>query len=233
MHRAHSKIFILVSILFVVTVLGSALPAAAADLSSTNFRFFITSGSGSDEDQNSFPDGNLSRFRGEAGSGGGLSLEWMRGRRWGLEASLLSLSYDLEAVVNRSANGGDIQFEDGSLTQLVATFGINFHLTPDQRFDVYLGPFAGLSQSSNSQSFGFTDPVGQRYFLNLDSDNSSFFGALLGVDIPLGQGSWALHTEARVLQGPELTESGTFSLGSQLDISNTVLAVGLTKRFSR
>ncbi len=95
---------------------------------------------------------------------------------------------------------GEVEFEldigdlwgagDDSLDTFTLFVGPVFHLTPDNAVDLVFSPFVGYTD------VGSSDPttLGNRVTLDFDSDFS--WGAMLGLDIPIGSDGWGIHAGA-------------------------------------
>ena len=108
----------------------------------------------------------------------------------------------------------------GDVTVAPLTAGLNFHLTPRSRVDFYLGPMISYVVYGDLESEGET--------LGIDPDFA--FGAVAGVDIPLGKGRWLLTGAVRYLD-----TSATFEdMGSgddPLDVKPWVAQVSAGVKF--
>ena len=73
--------------------------------------------------------------------------------------------------------------------------------------------------------------------LDFDIDEQVGFGAALGLDVPISQGGWSLHAEARILvvgwEGTTLPDpvDPEFSSSIELDFNAFILGLGLGYRF--
>ena len=128
------------------------------------------------------------------GSGAGLALEYRATRRLGVEA--LALLADLDGVLRVRAL--DQVSPEGTVTRDVSCdlvgAGLNFHLTPGRRADVYLGPLVAIVQYDD-----FRADLGGLTFLS-DFDDDTAFGVTLGADVALGRSRhWAFTASARQL----------------------------------
>lgn len=132
------------------------------------------------------------------GSGAGLALEYRATRRLGVEA--LAIRADIEGELRIVVSNPPIP--EQVVRQDVETdlygLGVNFHLTPGRRIDLYVGPLVAYLQYDDfNASFdlgGFTGTFQARF-----SDDTAY-GATLGADIPLGSsGRWAVSGAVRQL----------------------------------
>ena len=148
----------------------------------------------------------FTKFELDSGFGVGGDVEYHFGPRLGLMASLIVgrveslVEYDTCCVWEMAEE--DLDF-------LSLTLGLNVHLTPGKRVDLYVGPFAGLV-SVGSGSFDLPSKN-----IRIDIGDEFALGLLLGLDIPLGGSRiWGLHLGARYYEvdkaNPFLTEVGVF-----------------------
>jgi outer membrane protein W len=70
------------------------------------------------------------------------------------------------------------------------SLGLNYHLTPNKRFDFFVGPFISLWQ------FDRTKMCDLGFDIFVDPDNETALGALAGVDVPISAGSPWIATAA-------------------------------------
>jgi hypothetical protein len=183
-------------------------------------------------------DGMIPSFFGDATiepqSGTGLALEYEY--RWseliGLDFALWSAEHDVdvrlrgtltiideltgEVLVNEPI---DETGDGGDLTVSPLIGGVNFHLTNGSRVDFYVGPFVAYvtygDLEDGSDSFG------------VDSDFG--YGAVVGIDIPIGSGRWAFSSSARYME----TEAGADeSAGADgIDVNPVIVQLAAAYRF--
>ena len=151
------------------------------------------------------------------GSGLGAEVEYHFGPRIGLQGSLLLAYADSLFKFDRDnlweMDSSDIEF--GSLT-----VGPTFHLTPGRRANLYLGPFVGLTHLGDGDYRVLGETVVVEFGIEFT------FGALLGVDVPLGAARiWALHFGARYA---DLSGDGQ---GIDFDVDPFLFEAGLSRYF--
>lgn len=117
---------------------------------------------------------------------------------------------------------GAIQFAEtlGDVKVTPLTAGLNFHLTRQSRFDLYVGPTIGYVL------YGDLDIGDER--LSIDDDFT--WGAAFGVDLPMGDKGWMFSGALRYLD----TEASPDDLGptdESLDVSPWVVQVSAGYRF--
>ena len=146
-----------------------------------------------------FPPVGESSFDLGDGDGMGLALEYRITRRLGVEA--LALVADLEGEV-RSV------FTDPPIPEQVVTrdvetelfaLGLNLHLMPGRRIDVYLGPILAFVEYGEFRAPVVTGEAttGTAF---IESSDDTALGATLGADLFLGSsGRWALSGAVRQL----------------------------------
>lgn len=133
------------------------------------------------------------------------SAEYRFTDRFGLEFGVLWAEPDVELRVeglffpvpspvpipDRIVATGDLRFTP-------VTAGLNVHLTPGSRADLYLGPrvayvfYSDLELTINLFGISSTQRI--------DTDDEFGYGAGIGVDVPLGTGRWSFHAAADYLE---------------------------------
>ena len=152
---------------------------------------------------------------------------------FGLEAVLLRTTSDIDGRLQgtfwiNDINSGELietgpldeTEELGDLTFTPLTFGANFHLTRGSRIDLYVGLFLGFV------FYGDLDIEGEK----VSMENGFTRGANLGIDVPFGEGKWALNVALRYQNiDAEIDEEG-FE-GDPIEINPLTLQVGASYRF--
>lgn len=169
-----------------------------------------------------FPPVIESSFTLDDGSGAGLALEYLATRRLGIEA--LAIRADLDGVLRVRAL--DQVSPEGTLTRDVSCdlygVGLNLHLTPGRRADVYLGPLVALARYGDFRA----DLGGLTFVTDLDDDTA--FGVTLGTDVALGRSrNWALTASARRLWATAVRGRS----GRDLDLDPLIAAAGVAYRW--
>ena len=185
------------ALILALALTGVAVPASAQgceDGGCWKLRFGIARADGEDEILNVFPlaGGGEERTKLGVTAGGGpaVSAEYMFNRRTGLEGSLCLI--DLNALgVFDTATEWDMTKQDLGVTTLA--IGPNFHLTPGQSVDFYVGVFAAMAM------FDDLDYTLLGRQLRADLDDETGFGAQVGIDIPLGASAWGVNLAARYM----------------------------------
>ena len=171
-------------------------------------------------------DGNRIEAGSESGFGLSLGLERRFNPRVGVELGVLSAQPDVTLDANLA---GGIQFDASDSVNVTAiTAALNFHLTPDKKVDVYLGPL--LAYATYSDLEYDIQAGGQTFSSRLTTDDDVAFGAQLGADVALGDGPWSLNLTARYLDiGLDVTDDEGEE--TDLDFHPLILGVGFGYRF--
>lgn len=158
-----------------------------------------------------------------SGLGIGAGLEYRFNDRVGLEGSLLWADLDSTFFFDLDEEWGH---DDDSSSFLALTIGPNFHLTPNSRADLYIGPFIGFADIGKS-TFSVLGETHSREF-----DTDVLFGAQLGLDIPFGDGGWGLHLGARYMDLSVDVEFGEIE-GNEIEmgLDPILLELGFFKNF--
>lgn len=157
-----------------------------------------------------------------SGTGLGIDLEYRASKRLGIDFGVLSASpgIKVEAGVQPftvSASG------DLNITPIYA--GLNIHLTPDSRFDLYLGPLLAYVRYD-----GFKLAAGTGIVEEFTTENGFGFGGVVGLDIGLGDGRWSLNASVRYIDTTLEATSSDGGLG-KTDIDPTIYSLGVGYRF--
>lgn len=103
----------------------------------------------------------------------------------------------------------------GNMTPLLV--GPNFHFGPSDKVDLYAGPFLGY--------VFYGDVTIENERISVDDDFA--YGAVLGLDVPFGEGGFAFSASARYM----VTEAQPRDENEALDIDPVTLLVGVGYRF--
>lgn len=169
-------------------------------------------------------------------AGVGVALEYLFNKRIGIEGALLigdvDGNFDEDRLDFDPATGGLRMIwvgDDDDVSFTAFTIGVNFHLTPDHRADVYIGPLLGFTQYDDGQ-FSL-----DRGLVRVDFDDDSALGAQVGVDVPFRRdGRWGFNSALRYL--PSSTEVTNFGavVGSddiEIDVDPLLFSAGISIRF--
>jgi outer membrane protein W len=137
------------------------------------------------------------RATADAAFGLGLGAEYQFSSRWGFEVGVLRASPDVIITLDSTEPVMTISTSDSTVfTPLTA--GVNAHLTPNAKVDVYIGAFLAYTLYDNldfrlQAEIPVDDTVevlDER--VQIDVDNDFGWGALIGIDVPLGPSNWGL-----------------------------------------
>lgn len=150
-----------------------------------------------------------------------LTIEAMVRERIGIEfGALLVASPKISSDVE---DGSGIFEVSDSLGLTVLGAGVNFHLTPDKRVDVYLGPFIGHALLGN---LSFDTPQGRADFR---VDNEFVVGGVVGIDVPFSD-SWSFNAAARYMP-LDIELRGADGRSDPIPIDPASYGVGFTLKF--
>jgi len=131
--------------------------------------------------------------------------------RFGLEVGVLATS---SLVGVRTRDGAVV--DAGTSTYYTLIVGPDIHLTPDQPADFFFGPFLAYTDRTD---VGFHhDTIG----------GGIGWGAILGIDIPVGERGWRVCPSVRYV---ETNLDGTDGNGDRFDLDFTAVGVGFGYRW--
>ena len=161
-------------------------------------------------------------YQSDGGVGVAIDFEYRASRRLGIDFGVISASpgftVDVDAEPLSVSASSDIR-----ITPIYAA--LNIHLTPDSRFDLYLGP---LLAYVTYDSFELVAGTELREGFSAEEDLG--FGAVLGLDIGLGSGRWSLTTAVRYLNTTLEASPSDGGVG-KTDIDPMIFSVGFGYRF--
>ena len=158
-----------------------------------------------------------------SGFGFGLDLEYRVSKRLGVDFGVLSAAPSVGTSVDV---GWKSLSASADVTMTPITAGLNVHLTPDSRFDVYLGPLVAYVIYDS-----FTLTAGPGLSESFSSENDVGFGANLGVDVDLdNNGRWTFNSAIKYIDS---TLEGQPSDGDagRADFDPTIVGFGFGYRF--
>lgn len=157
----------------------------------------------------------------DSGGGVGVAAEYRFSRRLGVEFGVLAAaSVDLSSGIFGPVFDNTVEI--ASFTPV--TVGLDVHLTPGKAVDLYLGPqlsWVGYSGVNVSTGLGGTNSS-----LDLDSDVGP--GAIVGVDVPIGQKGWLFQANFRMID-TNMKRGGTSPLDVEFD--PRIFSLGFGYRF--
>lgn len=213
--------------LFALLLGSAALPVAAADGGGAPDARWIVRGYGvwvsptGDEVAEARPiPEDRATFSMTDGAGFGLGLEYRWTRRLGVE--LGAMTADLDADF-RLETGGLVLTDRETIATTSYSLGVNVHLLPGGRADLYAGGFVAMSAFDDVI---FLTEAGLREKRSFDDDYG--FGLALGMDVPFRPGgAWTFSASARYL----LTIMEAEASGDDLDLDPLIVTAGLGYRF--
>lgn len=177
--------------------------------------------------------GHRSQVENSAAAGGGINGEYRFSPRLGIELGLLG----------GAETDYSVGFEQGSVVATntmafdAAYVGLNVHLTPGKKADLYAGPlvayvtysdiFVGVA-GAPFRSPEILVPVSVRF------DDEIALGINLGVDVPISQHHWFFNANAKYLAASpdtNLEATGVFALRDSASIDPLMVGVGFGYRF--
>jgi len=163
-------------------------------------------------------------FSYQSGSGVGLALdfEYRASRRLGIDFGIISASPGFTVAVDAEPLSVSAS-SDIRITPIYAA--LNIHLTPEGRFDLYIGPL--LAYVTYDRFELVAEPELREGF---SAEEGFGFGAVLGLDIGLGSGRWSLTTAIRYLDTTLEASPSDGGVG-KTDIDPTIFSVGFGYRF--
>lgn len=165
--------------------------------------------------------------------GAGLGLEYRASRRFGVELS--ALTSKIEDEMSFDFFGLETLTLESSLRMTPVLAQLNWHLTPDRRADLYLGPVVGRMMYGDFDVTVHSSFDGETVRASAKTEDDWVWGAHVGVDVPVGDhglfftaGATWLQADVEIEADPEDEEEGG-SFSSDLD--PLVARVGFGYRF--
>ncbi len=155
---------------------------------------------------------NVISTSGEFGSGPGayLGVEFRLNDRLGIEVGASWIDLEESETVDAIFLTADLE---ASLTVTPVTVALDFHLTPQKRYDLYLAPKIGwaffddleIATRIDFSAFPFPSLPGfpeisiipgfdEEISTGLATEDQFIFGLRLGLDVPFGDGSWSFSS---------------------------------------
>ena len=201
MYRTSSSVVLLAVLVVVALTIG--LSSSAAARGPAHLRAFALwvqpdldfNRPGEEQDLTADADGAL---------GLGLSGEYQFSERLGLELGVFRASPDINLVNYLRELDLTARTSDGQAMTPVS-LGLNIHLLPEDRLDLYLAPFVayvyyGDLEFHIDETFEIDgQTVTLQDSIRVDVDNDLAYGATLGLDIPFSSQPWAIATSLRYL----------------------------------
>lgn len=165
----------------------------------------------------------------------GISGEYQVSELLGVELGILRTSPDVRIVSEEQSLGLSLSATD-SLTMTPLSIGLNFHLTSARRFDFYLGPFLAyvlygdLEWRVNETVVVGGVPIVLDETLRTSVANDLAYGAVAGVDIPLGPEGWCFSGAVKYL-ATELDATNPDGDSENLSLDPLLVLVGVRYSF--
>ena len=156
------------------------------------------------------------------GLGFAIDLEYRASRRLGIDFGVISASPGIEVTVDDPPLSVEAN-ADLRITPIYAA--LNVHLTPDSRFDLYVGPVLAYVVY---ESFDLV--AGPELSEPFSVENDFAVGAVIGLDIGLGSAGWSLNTAVRYLETSLEARPADGSVGTT-EIDPTIFSLGFGYRF--
>ena len=168
---------------------------------------------------------------GDAGMGLSIVGERRISDRLGFELGVQWNEHDLELQLGGVVFCGStfcLVTASDSVRPITLSFGLDVHLTPGRRADLYVGPVLAYVLNDDP-TFRFLDET-----LRVFMDDNLAWGGVVGLDVPVGDRGWHfcgslryLESESDVTARDDEGEAGTASL----DFNPVSVAVGFGYRF--
>ncbi len=217
----------------VVAILGLALPVGA--LASTpdeaydagwSLRFYLAAVDFNQTSSEPGAPGGGDSWDINYGGGVGFNAEYRFSRHLGIDLGVLAgAGVDIAARTVEVGQTTSVVYDTVSFTPV--TTGLDIHLTPEARVDVYLCPtlawvrYGGMTVTADS-AVGTTTEV--------DFDDDLAAALALGLGVPFGNEHWSLQANVTYMDG---SMSGSARNGTRLDrdYDMTLFKVGFGYRF--
>jgi len=209
---------------FQVITLAGLLSASTADAAERPWRVKVFG---------TATDATLSAFgqdvEDDAGAGFGLGIERMLSSRFGLELDLLASDLEAELPIDFGIPGLKI---DLALPTETALLKLNWHLTPEGRFDLFLGPLLAYERFDALTVSVSTVSGSESTSADLLDDDTAW-GAHVGFDLFFGGGNTSLTAGLAYWSlTPRLqNDDGDIVLDEPAELDSLVLSVGVGYRF--
>jgi len=195
---------------------------ASADDDPWKFRFAVVSMNPTGDIFDVPETGETFSYQSSSGVGIALDFEYRASRRLGIDFGVISASPGFTVVVDAEPTSVSAK-SDIRVTPIYAA--LNIHLTPDSRFDLYIGPM--VAYVTYDHFVLVADPDLREGF---NAEEGFGFGAILGLDIGLGSGRWSLVTAIRYLDTTLEASPDDGGVG-KTDINPTIFSIGFGYRF--
>ena len=229
-----NKHLILNSGLVLLVALAAALPVAAA-----NGRWHLRAHAAwvyPDLDWQTSPEpGSVIKIDADDSWGLGVSGEYQVSDLLGVELGVMRATPDVRIRSEESSLGLSFSASDG-LTMTPLSIGLNFHLSAKRPFDLYLGPYLAyvlyndLEWRVNETFVVDGIPITIDETLRISVANDLAYGAVAGVDIPLGPEGWFFSGALKYL-ATELDATDPEGESENLSLDPFIVAIGIRYSF--
>lgn len=148
--------------------------------------------------------GNVVMIDGDDAFGLSVSGEYQVSDLLGVDLAIMRAVPDVNIRVEDAFLGASLSASEG-LTMTPLSLGLSFHLTPRQRFDLYIGPYlayvlySDLEWRLNETIVVDGVPIVIDETLRTSVANDLAYGAVVGADVPLGSGGWYFSSALKYL----------------------------------
>lgn len=232
MNRRSSSVVPLAALVVIALTIGLSSPAAARGPAHLRaFALWVQpdldfNRPGEEQDLTADADGAL---------GLGISGEYQFSDRLGLELGIFRASPDVNLVNTIKELDLTARASDGQAMTPV-TLGLNIHLLPEDRLDLYISPFLAYVYYGDLEFFisETTEINGEQIVLEdsirVDVANDLAYGATVGLDVPFSSKPWAIATSLRYL-ATSLDITDPDGDRETLDFDSWIISLGLRYSF--
>ena len=158
----------------------------------------------------------------DAGAGAGVRGEYRFSPRLGFEVGLLGTA---SVDISTFAGGGGTGAAVGLDTFASVTTGLNVHLIPQARLDLYAGPLLAYASYSDVEVRAATGGSA----IDIAVDNDLGVGAIIGLDVPIGKRGWFFDTSLRFIKTSMQGSNGDDLVN--IDYDPAIVSFGFGYRF--
>jgi outer membrane protein W len=158
----------------------------------------------------------------DGGAGAGVRGEYRFTPRLGFEVGVLGTA---SVDISPFAGGGGTSAAVGLDTFAPVTTGLNVHLTPQARLDLYAGPLLAYASYSDVE---VRAAVGGSA-IEIAVDNDLGVGAIVGLDVPIGKRGWFFDTSLRFIKTSMRGSNGDDRVN--IDYDPAIVSFGFGYRF--
>ncbi len=173
------------------------------------------------------PGGSSAAFDGDVGGGLGVNAEYRFSRRLGIDLGVFNgANVGIEAHTYRAGDTSWVSYD--TLTFTPVTVGLDIHLTPEDRVDLYAAPLLAVIQYGE-----LTMAAGPHSFrTGIDFDEDLALGAALGIGVPFGGDRWSFQANVTYLDS-DLKGRGANGVRIESGYESTIFGLGFGYRFGQ